>query len=105
MSDQRPQPREHSESRRVDEQPAGRTPDPESTSADDSLDKTRRFWGRRRGESVTDEDLREVTQNLLEYFRLLHAWDKKANAANGAAEAQPPSQRDNASMQEETEKP
>ncbi len=39
---------------------------------------SRRSWEHRRGESVTDEDLREINQNLLEYFRLLHAWDKKA---------------------------
>ncbi|MCZ6691073.1 MAG: hypothetical protein O7H41_15905 [Planctomycetota bacterium] len=65
----------------------------------------RRFWERRRGESVSDEDLREINQNLLEYFRLLHVWDKKAKAANGAAEAEPSSQRDDPSTEEKTEKP
>lgn len=42
---------------------------------------SRRFWEQRCGRPLTDEELREIRQNLVEYAKVLLEWDDKARAA------------------------
>lgn len=47
--------------------------------------RTITFWETRTGRVLTQEDVREIHANVTAFFRLLHAWDKRAGVQNGHA--------------------
>lgn len=46
-------------------------------------EETRLFWSTRVGKDVSEEDVREISENLVGFVTVLHAWEssKKMKAA------------------------
>lgn len=42
-----------------------------------TLDQTRAFWGRKKGEILSQEDAREIVNNISAFFRVLSEWDRQ----------------------------
>jgi hypothetical protein len=47
---------------------------------------TREFWERRAGRRFHDEDAREIAENMVGFFDLLHKWDLEQRAAIAGSE-------------------
>ena len=64
-----------------------------SRAANDNRDRpsTRQVWQPRLGRDLTDEDARQITQNVTGFFGILAEWSRaeKLAAANDAAPATP----------------
>jgi hypothetical protein len=41
---------------------------------DNRIDRTRRVWQRRTGRDVSDEDARQITENVIGFFSILAEW-------------------------------
>ena len=46
-----------------------------SERSSDFIDDTVRFWERRLGRTISEEDAREMIQNVVGVFRVLNEWD------------------------------
>ncbi len=44
------------------------------------IDRTRTFWGRKTGRILSQEEAREILNNITDFFQLLSEWDKKQRA-------------------------
>jgi chemotaxis regulatin CheY-phosphate phosphatase CheZ len=42
------------------------------------IEETKRFWQARTGKPISDEDAREMIENITGFFKILIEWDKKA---------------------------
>jgi len=42
------------------------------------LDQTKWFWQARTGKPISDEDAREIIENMTRFFKILMEWDEKA---------------------------
>ncbi len=42
------------------------------------IEETKRFWQARTGESISDEDARQMIENITGFFKVLIEWDEKA---------------------------
>jgi len=42
------------------------------------LEQTKRFWQARTGKPISDEDAREIIENIAGFFKILMRWDEKA---------------------------
>jgi hypothetical protein len=47
-----------------------------SNAAPDLLDETRRVWQPQTDRVLTREDAREIVENIVGFFDILHEWDK-----------------------------
>ena len=61
------------------------TPNATTGRADDLTQQTQRYWGKRTGANVSDEDAREAVRSIAAFFDLLAQWD-------GATEEREPSE-------------
>ena len=52
---------------------------------DDLLKRTRAFWEPRYGRKLSDEEAREIVENVVGFFRILEEW----NARDGGSKEQP----------------
>ena len=43
---------------------------------------SRRFWEERYGRPLSDEELREIRQNMMEFAKLLLEWGEEAEASS-----------------------
>ena len=57
------------------------------------LNATREVWQRQYGRSLTGEDAREITDNVLGFFRLLQEWRRRDKADGPAGEVPPDGRR------------
>jgi len=41
------------------------------------IEETKRFWQARTGKPISDEDAREMIENVTRFFKILIEWDEK----------------------------
>jgi hypothetical protein len=59
------------------------TPDEASIAANDNLiDRTRTVWQPRTGRNLTDEDARQIVENVSGFFKILTEWSPAEIHAN-----------------------
>jgi hypothetical protein len=65
---------------------------PSCAANDNQIDLTRQVWKPRLGRDLTNEDARQITQNVTGFFGILGEWSRaeKLAAANDAAEPAAP---------------
>jgi hypothetical protein len=65
---------------------------PSCAANDNQIDLTRQVWKPRLGRDLTNEDTRQITQNVTGFFGILGEWSRaeKLAAANAAAEPATP---------------
>ena len=52
--------------------------------SDETVEEARRIFQKRTDRTLTHEDGRQILENLVGFFSVLHEWDRvDANAANG----------------------
>jgi len=61
----------------VDESRSGSPSGGGETSADERSARTLELWGRRSSRPLTEEDAREITENMTGFFRVLLEWKAK----------------------------
>ena len=49
-----------------------------STEKQQFIRETREFWEKRTGQSITDEDAREIIANVTGFFKVIAKWDSRA---------------------------
>ena len=52
----------------------------------ETVERTKRPWQRRAQRELSPEDLREITENVTGFFRLLDSWQRGSRAAESACE-------------------
>ena len=78
--DRRPRARNHEGVPRSFSPEGGGITPSSPDSKDDFQETTRRFWEERYGRPLSDEELREITQNTVEFTKILLEWEEKAKA-------------------------
>ncbi len=48
------------------------------TDKEQIIKETCEFWESRTGQSLTDEDAREIIENITGFFKIIAKWDSKA---------------------------
>ena len=43
------------------------------------IEETKRFWERYAGHPLTDEDARQIIENMVEFIKTLSEWKEKEN--------------------------
>ena len=51
-------------------------PDEPSIAANDLIDRTRTVWQPRIGRNLTDEDVRQIVENVSGFFKILRDWSR-----------------------------
>ncbi len=54
-----------------------------SPTSADGAERSRRFWGGRSAKPLTDEDEREIAENLTGFFKVLAEWDAADRKVSG----------------------
>jgi hypothetical protein len=42
------------------------------------IEQTKQFWQARTGKPISDEDAREIIENITGFFKILIEWDEKS---------------------------
>ena len=53
--------------------------------SEDLIRHTIRVWEPRLGRALTEEDARQILENVVGFFRVLHDWDREARGARSEA--------------------
>ena len=46
------------------------------------IEETKRFWGRYAGHALTDEDARQIIENMVEFVKTLNEWREKGKKSD-----------------------